>query len=79
MILSTEKKGELEVCMVDSSNIRKTEYNENKKEFTVYFNKGGAYLYENTDVITYKKFILAQSQGKFFVEHIKNKPYKKIL
>lgn len=64
---------------IQSSNIRKTEFDTESKELVVEFNNGLRYLYENVPHQIYTQFRMSESQGKFFSSKIaKNYKYKKI-
>lgn len=64
---------------IQSSNIRKTEFDTESKELVVEFNNGLRYLYENVPHQIYTQFRMSESQGKFFSSKIaKTYKYKKI-
>ena len=56
----------------DSSNIKKSVYDEDKKTLVIIFNKGNMYMYYPVEKELYDKFESADSQGKFFMKNIKN-------
>jgi hypothetical protein len=60
---------------IQSSNIKKTEYDTESKDLVVEFNNGLKYLYENVPHQIYTQFRLSESQGKFFSSKI-SKVYK---
>ena len=60
---------------IQSSNIKKTEYDTESKDLVVEFNNGLKYLYENVPHQIYTQFRLSESQGKFFSTKI-SKVYK---
>lgn len=64
---------------IQSSNIRRTEFDTESKELVVEFNNGLRYLYENVPHQIYTQFRMSESQGKFFSSKIaKVYKYKKI-
>jgi hypothetical protein len=64
---------------LNSSNIRKTEYDTESKKLVIEFNTGIRYEYDEVPHQLYTKFRLAESQGKFFFTEISKKfKYKKL-
>jgi aspartokinase-like uncharacterized kinase len=64
---------------IQSSNIRKTEFDTETKELVVEFNNGLRYSYENVPHQVYTQFRMSESQGKFFNSKIaKVYKYKKL-
>jgi len=64
---------------IESSNIKKTEYDTETKQLVTEFNNGLKYEYENVPHQIYTKFRLAESQGKYFMSEIAKKyKYKKV-
>lgn len=64
---------------IKSSNIKKTEYDLDKKTMIVEFVNGSKYQYEDIPHQIYTKFRMADSQGKFFSSDIAKKyKYKKL-
>ncbi len=64
---------------IQSSNIRKTEYDTESKSLMVEFNNGLKYEYENVPHQLYTQFRLSESQGKFFNSKIaKTFKYKRL-
>ncbi len=56
----------------DSSNILYSEYDEETMDMVLLFMGGGIYSYSNMTPFVYDQFVLAKSQGKFFIDHIKD-------
>ena len=56
-----------------SSNILKTVYFVDTEKLYITFSRGNTYLYTEFDSDFYKRFEDAESNGKFFHQHIKNK------
>ncbi len=64
---------------IQSSNIKKTEYDTETKKLLVEFNNGAKYEYDEVPHQLYTQFRMSESQGKFFTAKIsKNHKYKKI-
>ena len=64
---------------IESSNIKKTEYDTETKLLVTEFNNGLKYEYENVPLQTYTRFRMAESQGKYFMSEIAKKyKYKKV-
>ena len=64
---------------IESSNIKKTEYDTESKLLVVEFNNGMIYTYEQVPHQIYTRFRLSESQGKYFNSEIAKKyTYKKL-
>jgi hypothetical protein len=78
-ILREEIRGTKIINEIQSSNIRKTEFDSESKELIVEFNNGLRYLYENIPHQVYTQFRMSESQGKFFNSKIaKSYQYKRL-
>lgn len=78
-IKKEEIKGTKIINEIESSNIKKTEYDTESKKLLTTFNNGQIYEYEEVPHQVYTKFRMAESQGKFFNSEISKKyKYKKI-
>jgi phage baseplate assembly protein gpV len=78
-ILKEEIKGTKIINEIQSSNIKKTEYDTETKKLLVQFNNGALYEYDEVPHQLYTQFRLSESQGKFFTTKIsKVFKYKKI-
>lgn len=78
-ILKEEIKGTKIINEIQSSNIKKTEYDTETKKLVVEFNNGALYEYDEVPHQLYTQFRLSESQGKFFTTKIsKAFKYKKI-
>jgi hypothetical protein len=78
-ILKEEIKGTKIINEIQSSNIKKTEYDTETKKLVVEFNNGALYEYDEVPHQLYTQFRLSESQGKFFTTKIsKTFKYKKI-
>jgi hypothetical protein len=74
-ILKEEINGTKIINEIQSSNIRRTEFDTESKELVVEFNNGHRYLYEGVPHQVYTQFRMAESQGKYFNTKI-SKVYK---
>lgn len=64
---------------IQSSNIKKTEYDTDTKKLIVEFNNGMKYEYDEVPHQLYTQFRMSESQGKFFSTKIaKSYKYKKM-
>lgn len=64
---------------IQSSNLKKTEYDTLTKKLLVEFNNGTSYEYDEIPHQLYTQFRMSESQGKFFSSKIsKNFKYKKV-
>lgn len=78
-ILREEINGTKIINEIQSSNIRRTEFDTESKELVVEFNNGLRYLYENVPHQIYTQFRMSESQGKFFNSKIaKTFKYKRL-
>jgi hypothetical protein len=74
-IIKEEIVGTKIINEIQSSNIKKTEYDTQSKDLIVEFNSGLKYAYENVPHQLYTQFRMSESQGKFFNSKI-SKAYK---
>ena len=64
---------------IQSSNVKKTEYDTETKKLVVEFNNGLKYEYSDVPHQVYTQFRMAESQGKFFSSKIvKTYKHKKL-
>ena len=78
-ILKEEIRGTKIINEIQSSNIKKTEFDTESKELVVEFNNGLRYLYEGVPHQIYTQFRTSDSEGKFFNSKIaKTYKYKKL-
>jgi hypothetical protein len=78
-ILSETISGTKIINEIQSSNIKKTEYDTETKKLMVEFNNGVKYEYDEVPHQLYTQFRMSESQGKFFTSKIsKTFKYKKI-
>ena len=69
-----DKDGKLDwvESIYDSSNILQSTYFPKNKRLFLSFLRGNVYSYSNVEEDTYNAFEQAESQGKFFINEIKN-------
>jgi hypothetical protein len=79
--IQEDDDGKLIECIINSSNILKTDYFAHRNRLYVYFNRGKVYSYGNITEEVYKNFEEADSQGEFLRGEIMKKsnkyPYNK--
>ena len=68
--------GKIVECVVDSSNILKTDYFAHRNRLVVYFNRGKVYSYGNITEEVYNCFEEADSQGEYLRGEIMKNPSK---
>ena len=67
------------VKKLESSLLKKMNYNKKSKELILTFKNDVNYLYENVEEELIKDFLKAESFGRFFLKNIKGKyDYKKL-
>jgi hypothetical protein len=74
-IIKEEIIGTKIINEIQSSNLKKTEYDTETKKMLVEFNNGAKYEYSEVSHQVYTQFRLSESQGKFFNSKI-SKTYK---
>lgn len=72
VVKRTEKENGVIECLIDSTNILMSEYDESKKTFKVTFKSGTQYLYKDVLKRDYVRFEVTESQGSVFNKTIKN-------
>lgn len=78
-ILKEEIIGTKIINEIQSSNIKKTEYDTETKNLLVTFNNGALYEYQEVPHQLYTQFRMSESQGKFFSSKIaRTFKYKKV-
>ena len=78
-ILSETILGTKIINEIQSSNIKKTEYDTETKKLMVEFSNGAKYEYDEVPLQLYTQFRMSESQGKFFTSKIsKTFKYKKV-
>ena len=66
------KKLRVKMIPVQSSNIEKVGYSEDKGSLFVRFHNGGIWTYNPVDQSVYNEMMAAESIGSYFVKNIKN-------
>ena len=74
-IIKEEINGTKIINEIQSSNLKKTEYDTETKKMLVEFNNGAKYEYVEVPHQVYTQFRMSESQGKFFSTKI-SKIYK---
>lgn len=74
-IIKEEINGTKIINEIQSSNLKKTEYDTETKKMLVEFNNGAKYEYSEIPHQLYTQFRISESQGKFFSTKI-SKIYK---
>jgi hypothetical protein len=74
-IIKEEIIGTKIINEIQSSNLKKTEYDTETKKMLVEFNNGAKYEYVEVPHQVYTQFRMSESQGKFFSTKI-SKTYK---
>ncbi len=78
-IIKEEIIGTKIINEIQSSNLKKTEYDTETKKMLVEFNTGAKYEYSEVPHQVYTQFGMSESQGKFFNSKIsKTYKYRKI-
>jgi len=78
-ITRTDIEGNKIICEIKSSNLKKSEYDVEKKTLKITFNNEMLYEYEEVPHSIYSQFRLSDSQGKYFNQNIAKKfNYKKL-
>jgi len=78
-IIKEEIQGTKIINEIQSSNLKKTEYDTESKKLIVEFKNGIKYEYDEIPHQIYTQFRLSESQGKFFSSKIaKTFKYRKI-
>ena len=80
MSIKTERiLGKKIICEIDSTTLRKAEYDTSNRKLLVTFKGDVQYEYEDVPHSIFTKFRMAESQGSFFNKEISKKyKYKKL-
>lgn len=71
MVKSKNYNGNQIICEYDSSNLKKGVYDTTTKKLQLTFNNDGVYEYDKVPHDVFAAMNLAESQGKYFNQHIK--------
>lgn len=74
--VTEDDTGKLIECIINSSNILKTNYFAHRKRLFVFFNRGHVYSYTNISEELYNEFEESESQGEFLRKVIMKNPNK---
>jgi len=74
--ITEDDSGKLIECVINSSNILKTNYFTHSKRLFIFFNRGHVYSYTNINEDLYNEFEKSSSQGEFLREIIMKNPTK---
>jgi hypothetical protein len=78
VVKRTEREDGVIECLIDSTNILMTEYDESKKTFKVTFKAGTQYLYKDVLKRDYLRFEVSESQGSVFNKTMTKYEYEKL-
>jgi hypothetical protein len=78
VIEKVEKDGGLVECLIDSTNIIKSEYNQSNKSLILTFKAGTQYKYLDVLHRDYVRFEVSESQGQIFNKTMKNYKFEKL-
>lgn len=78
VIQKTEKDDGVIECLIDSTNIVKSEYNEKEKTLVLTFKAGTQYKYFEVLNRDYVRFEISESQGSVFNKTMRNYKYEKM-
>ncbi len=76
ILLKHEENGSIE-CLYESSNVLGSKYITNEKKLAIIFKSGRQYVYNDVTYEEYRKFELAESQGKILNSIIKGHEFEK--
>ena len=76
ILLKHEENGSIE-CLYESSNVLGSKYIKSDKKLAVIFKSGIQYVYSDVTYEEYRKFELAESQGKVLNSVVKGHKYEK--
>jgi hypothetical protein len=77
-VIRKEEKDGIVECLIDSSNIIMSEYDESKKTLVITFKAGTQYKYFDVLHRDYVRFEISESQGSVFNKTMKNYKYEKL-
>jgi len=78
VVKRTEREDGVIECLIDSTNILMSEYDESKKTFKVTFKAGTQYLYKDVLKRDYLRFEVSESQGSVFNKTMHKYEYEKL-
>jgi hypothetical protein len=78
VVKKTKREDGVIECLIDSTNILMSEYDESKKTFKVTFKAGTQYLYKDVLKRDYLRFEVSESQGSVFNKTMHKYEYEKL-
>jgi len=78
VVKKTEKENGVIECLIDSSNILLSEYDESKKTLQLTFKAGTRYLYKDILNRDYVRFEISESQGSVFNKTMTKYDFEKV-
>jgi hypothetical protein len=78
VVKRTQKEDGVVECLIDSSNIIMSEYDESKKTLAITFKAGTKYLYKDILHRDYVRFEVSESQGEIFNKTLRKYEFDKL-
>jgi hypothetical protein len=78
VVKRTQKEDGVIECLIDSSNIIMSEYDESKKTLAITFKAGTKYLYKDVLHRDYVRFEVSESQGEIFNKTLRKYEFDKL-
>jgi hypothetical protein len=78
VVRRTEREDSVVECLIDSTNIIMSEYDESKSKLTLTFKAGTKYLYHDILKRDYLRFEVSESQGEVFNKTLRKYKYDKL-
>lgn len=78
VIRKTQKENGIVECLIDSSNILMSEYDESKNTLKLTFKGGTQYLYKDVLKRDYLRFEISESQGTVFSKTMNKYEFEKL-
>jgi hypothetical protein len=78
VVKKIEKEDGVVECLIDSSNIIMSEYDETKSTLAITFKAGTKYLYKEVLKRDYVRFEVSESQGEVFNKTLRKYVYEKL-
>jgi len=77
-VIQKTEKGDVIECLIDSSNIIMSEYNQKNKSLVITFKAGTQYKYFDVLHRDYMRFEISESQGSVFNKTMRKYKYEKL-
>lgn len=78
VVKRTEREDGIVECLIDSTNIIMSEYDESKSKLTLTFKAGTKYIYHDILKRDYLRFEVSESQGEIFNKTMRKYKYDKL-